>query len=490
MHLAKSMAHIVLLGAIAVAVSLTEKQASAQSEPCLSFTEGSVTYSSEGPAIISYSFLSQNDISVTKLFDTLTPKEVSAVAAGTAMQPLVLFWPDRWWIFHAALLSSYAVGGMGGSDTHTETIGINYGSMTTSRSGNVPAVGNPAGFERSDRASSVPYRSTSQVHELCINGPCFTNWHFSNLSTLAAAPAAASNVSAYIRTDNTSAIVYRTTSNHIEELRRNGTSWVAGDLSAPTNATAATGNPAAYPRSDGYSVVVYRGTNNHIFELALPPGSSTWQVADLSTVTGAPNAASDPVGYVRADGTNTVVYRSVNDGHIRQLSLISNGWQAADLTALTNAHAAAGVPRPYSRSDGFSAVVYRGTDDHIYELRLPPGSSTWQVGDLTALTSAPAATGDPSPYTRLDIWNTVIFRGSSNNHIYELGLAPGSSTWQVHDLTSIAGAPVAADTPSGFVRDDGASTIHFRTSDNHIHELYLIGGSWGTSDLTSLAGGP
>ncbi len=51
------------------------------------------------------------------------------------------------------------------------------------------------------------------------------------------------------------------------------------------------------------------------------------------------------------------------------------------------------------RWDGVTSIVYRGMDDHIHELYLPlpaqSPSTTWTHGDLTSLTAAPLADGDP-----------------------------------------------------------------------------------------------
>jgi hypothetical protein len=65
--------------------------------------------------------------------------------------------------------------------------------------------------------------------------------------------------------------------------------------------------------------------------------------------------------------------------------------------------------------------VYRGTNKHIYELYLPRDGTgrTWHYGDLTEATGAPAASGDPAGYDRLDGINSVVYRGT-NNHIYEV----------------------------------------------------------------------
>ena len=331
----------------------------------------------------------------------------------------------------------------------------------------------------------------NHVHELCLGGQCGASWHFADLVSLTGAPNVASNVSANVRADTTSVVVYRTGSNHIEQIALSGNGWVAADLTNLAGAATAAGNPATYTRSDQTAAVVYRGSDSHIYELRLDPGSGQWQKGDLTSITGAPQASGDPVGYVRADATNAVVFVSVNDGHVRELSLPSGttSWSAGDLTALTGAPAVGGAVRPFTRSDGWSVVVYRGTDNHVHELGLAVGTSSWQLGDLTQLTGAVAAASDPAPYDRSDSWSTVIYRGT-DNHVYELGLAPSSSTWQVGDLTQITGAALATNTPSGYVRADGISAINYTTSDNHIHELSLQSAGWQDGDLTALAGGP
>ena len=359
--------------------------------------------------------------------------------------------------------------------------------------GTSPAIGSQAGFERSDDGtSSVVYRDpTNHVHELCLGGQCGSSWHVGDLVIDSGAPNVASNLSANIRADTTSVVVYRTASNHIQEIGFYASGWMSGDLTVIAGAVTAAGDPAAYTRSDQTTAVVYRGSDNRIYELELDPGSSQWQENDLTSDSGAPLAGGDPVGYVRADATNAVVFVSANDGHVRELSLPAGAvnWAADDLTALASAPTVGGAVRPYTRSDGWSVVVFRGTDNHVYELGLAVGTTSWQLEDLTQLTSAVAAASDPAPYVRHDSWSTVIYRGT-DNHVYELGLAPNSGTWQVGDLTLITGAPLAANTPSGYIRADGVSAINYTTSDNHIHELSFRGVNWETTDLTALAGGP
>jgi hypothetical protein len=95
-----------------------------------------------------------------------------------------------------------------------------------------------------------------------------------------------------------------------------------------------------------------------------------WHAADLTAATGAPVAVGDPCGYLfNAQGTQHVVFRS-GDGHIRELWWEpTGGWHAADLTAVTGAPAAAGDPTGYVfDTQGSQHVMYRDGNGHIQEL--------------------------------------------------------------------------------------------------------------------------
>jgi hypothetical protein len=66
-----------------------------------------------------------------------------------------------------------------------------------------------------------------------------------------------------------------------------------------------------------------------------------------------------------------------------------------------------------------NSVVYRGADNHIHELYL--SGSIWRTGDLSAITGAPAAAGDPTVYVRGGSAGSVVYRGI-DGHIHELWL--------------------------------------------------------------------
>ena len=83
------------------------------------------------------------DLTFTKLLDTATPNHVGAVCSGQSYPTATLICekssgtgkkPVQYLkiALKDVLVSSYAVGGSGGSDTHTETITLNFGAVQTS----------------------------------------------------------------------------------------------------------------------------------------------------------------------------------------------------------------------------------------------------------------------------------------------------------------------------------------------------------------------
>jgi hypothetical protein len=355
-----------------------------------------------------------------------------------------------------------------------------------------PAAGSQAGYERADNgASAVPFfdATTNHVKELCAGGQCTSvGWQIGDLVQLTGAPNAASNVSSFIRNDSLSTVVYITSAGHVEALTLSGSTWSAKDIwtdAGATVAAAAGANPVGYTRADNSTDVVYRGTNGNVFDIFFSPGATHWSFANLSSISGATvAAASDPVGYARNDTSNDVVYRGT-DNKIYDIYLTpGSSWAFANLSALSSASvAASGTPRPFSRADGSNDVLFRGTDNNVYDIYLTPGLG-WAFANLTSLSGAPVTASDPAPYVRSDSSNDILFRGTDNN-IYDIFLSPApTSGWKSANLSSLSGAPVSADTPSGYVRADGVNAVNYKTSDNHVHEIRLTPSGWVHSDLT------
>jgi hypothetical protein len=137
---------------------------------------------------------------------------------------------------------------------------------------------------------------------------------------------------------------------------------------APPGASA----PSAYVTRDGTARVVYKDSNGDIIEMYLAPGQP-WQVdtlSTLSTVAGAPPAASAPSGYVTPDGTARVIYRDVNGGITEMYLTPGQPWQQDTLSAITQAPPAASAPFGYVTPDGTARVIYQDSNGGINELRL------------------------------------------------------------------------------------------------------------------------
>ena len=328
------------------------------------------------------------------------------------------------------------------------------------------------------------------IHELALK----TAWQHTDLTAESGGPSPYDQIMAFRRGDGVSMIVYKGWDRHIHtiylELVRQGNSWHEhwkwADLTAITGAPDAASEPYGYVRSDGIAAVVYGGYDEyHIHELWLDNG---WHWADLTALSGAPIADGfrRPMPYVRGDGVNAVAYAALPSGHLCELRL-EGGWKWADLTAL------AGAPRPssglaaYVRSDGISTINYARTDGHVYDLRLENG---WRWADLTALSGAPGEgliALQPSGYVRSDGINAVLYATapSQGSLLYELRLDNG---WRYYELTAVPNAARGYD-PTGYVRADGISAVVYRSTDGHIQELRL-GTTWQSADLTSLAAAP
>ena len=100
-----------------------------------------------------------------------------------------------------------------------------------------------------------------------------------------------------------------------------------------------------------------------------PQGPSTDILGALTAAASAGSGGRPLAGFfVASDGTHHVIYRDVL-GHIRELSWTTGGVADDDLTGLTGAPPAAGDPSAYVVPSGGSRhVVYRSADGHIHEL--------------------------------------------------------------------------------------------------------------------------
>jgi len=270
--------------------------------------------------------------------------------------------------------------------------------------GSPAAASDPYGYVRSDGISTVVYTgSDGHIHELRLE----TGWIWADLTAISGAPTAApGRPITYVRGDGINAIVYKgmpAQGGYIYELRLDeGWKWV--NLNTLASAPLPLSELSAYVRSDGISTIIYAGYDGHIHEVRLETG---WIWADLTVISGAPGTGYRPFGYVRSDGINAIVYATggTDPGHIYELRL-DNGWQYYELTSVPNA-VRGYRPVGYVRADGISAVVYvGGTVWHIQEIWL--GKDGWHWADLSDLAGAAVAGSSPWPYNRSVIANIYL----------------------------------------------------------------------------------
>ena len=189
-------------------------------------------------------------------------------------------------------------------------------------------------------------------------------------------------------------VVFGDSNGHIQELVvQQGQSWSVADLSAIAGAPVTSiGAIAGYAWSQGGSKqVVFGDSNGHIQELVVQEGQ-TWSVHDLSAIAGAPPAISTAiVGYDWAQGGSKQVVFVDSNGHIQELFVTPGAtWQVRDLTSITGSNLAATENIVgYAWSQGRSKqVVYVDYFGHIWELvwrSIPGQGGNWLGSDLTAI---------------------------------------------------------------------------------------------------------
>ena len=268
-----------------------------------------------------------------------------------------------------------------------------------------------------------------------------------------------------------------------------GTAWPP----LPIAGTALTG----FRLNDNSQHVFFIGTDKYVHELDIAVGG-IWADNDLTTLAGAvpPTPTSALAGFPLgpALGPNTKhVFFIGTDNHVYELYFTAGtGWVFNDLTSLARAV----PPTPtsaltgHSLSDDSKHVFFIGTDNHVHELFIAPGGR-WADNDLTTLAGVGAKPPTPTSALTSHVLSTnsqhVFFIGT-DNHVHELFIDGGS--WADNDLTALAGAvpPTPASALTSHRLSTNSQHVFFIGTDNHVHELSIDGGSWHDNDLTTLAG--
>jgi hypothetical protein len=282
-------------------------------------------------------------------------------------------------------------------------------------------------YQRHDGLAATLYVDIRQhVHEITSSGNVdLFNAFVPNAPLAAPAPtigAPAPDVIGYVRTDNRSAIVYRSVNNHVIELL-SGTSgqpaWLVTDLTAAAGASVTIAKGSAFP------------FDNHIHELATT-GNGVWSDWDITVQTGdfvVP--MTDPWAYTRSDDWNTIVFVG-HDGMMREFGLYPGAgpWGSWIFPALSPSDGPYSRPSGYIRADGVNAVVYWSKDlvDRIRELTLGPNGWVDAPLPVPCVRALSQLYGHLAPGNR----SSVLFRGVQGFQIkyYELS-KPVGGAWEV-----------------------------------------------------------
>ena len=208
-----------------------------------------------------------------------------------------------------------------------------YGGAINSKVSAPAATGDVAGFVWDhDHSQHIIYHGTdNNIHELWFTkGFRSGEWkHGGALNSMAGAPPAASDAMGFAwEGDHTQHVIYRGQDNQVHELwftkGLTGGAWkYGGAISATTAAPLADGMPYGYSGDNDKTMhIVYRGQDKQVHELWFAKGltGSSWKYgAAVNRIAGAPDAASDPVGFAwEDDHSQHVIYRG-NDAIIHEL---------------------------------------------------------------------------------------------------------------------------------------------------------------------------
>lgn len=252
----------------------------------------------------------------------------------------------------------------------------------------------------SDRTQHIVYRTAEgEICELYLSGKPGSTWAVSNLTRAATAPKAASDPCGYSLKDKSRHIVYRDKNGDLQEFFESGSGtdakWMVHDLTAATKAPKAAGKPHAYRFDDNMTQhIVYRSEGGDVCELYLTTKTgSSWGFNNLSHGTKAPKAAGNPFGYALKGNSQHVVYRD-KDGNVQELFNAPAGdkWEINDLTTLTKAPKAASDPTGFAlRSDETQHIFYRTSDTKVCEFYHTDRKedTSWHVNTISVAKPAP-----------------------------------------------------------------------------------------------------
>lgn len=329
---------------------------------------------------------------------------------------------------------------------------------------------------------------------------------------LAAVPPADTLVFAPVTAAGSSlALAYVDHRGAIHALRRTGTQWTPVAVSAESglalDATQISPVPIA---GHGLELAVLRATGE---VMTVRDDAATWQVANLTEITGAPlvEPAAPPAESTAGTLLGAPVFGgSVYVGARRRLFRFS-GLGTGALSLIETPFAAPGGPIGGGYDDALLYVGPEGTAQGIVADQQAFFDNTmWGKGVIGAggggaqcvvyknnslelmvstlagppgpLPQAPRPSGDLNGSERRGADPALAVTYVSNGRAVLLERR-GLATWSVTDLTTAVGAPAAAGTIVAHYDGNGALLAAYLGTDGHIHLLTRAGTTWTHADL-------
>ena len=317
-----------------------------------------------------------------------------------------------------------------------------------------PAAGQLSAYALASGKRYVLYRGTvGHLHELSIpaKNSADSLWYHTNLTSLLAQPIARCDPSVTI-VDDVPHIVYVDHTSRTRELWFDG-EWRHHPLPfapRPASDVVISSTPAAFHVS--YRTMFGVPCEQTLSREAAANGQRNWSHRIFHRLP----AQGQPLGF-DADGKRRIVFRAAKKWAVREPFVFR--WHAR-------------------RQPGYRE--YEGPRDRLVQ--------AWNTGKryhgLEAIgASLPPVAGNPClVYDAKGNQHYLAYR-DGEGHIYEATLNEGS--WQLTDLTTLAGAPPAGGAPSGLVSTlTGWRYYVYRSREGHLHQL-CFDGSWSYRDLSA-----
>lgn len=287
-------------------------------------------------------------------------------------------------------------------------------------------------------------------------------------------------------------VFYVDNSFDVHELYNTGEQWFGNRLTqGATNGPRARDQYALTSCFDSHKVehVFYIDLNGDIQELY---NNGQWATDDASAQANSAAAASGSglTSYCDPSGNPNVFYTDYAH-RIRLLTHSTGKWVSGDLTLVTSGPAAAFANALTSFYDAFDIghVFYFDTAGNVQELYNVRGS--WYGNNLTAETkSPPVISGGGRGLTSFfDSFNVEhVFFVDSSNTVRELY---NNGEWLTDDPGTLANAPAPAHASAlaSFFDTKGEHVFYVDTA-SHVIQLDYAGSAWQNTDLTSAATAP